>query len=238
MSPDGTVYVAWNDYSANVIAFNRSFDGGVSWGAQRTIAPKVIPFDIGIPAEAVRRALVYPACDTDRSAGSHRGRLYCSWMDLNGAGNTSILLSVSDDAGATWSTPPSVVGQPPAGHDRFNHWLSVDPVTGEVTVSYYDAAGFTTDIFLSRSTDGGATWLADVRVTTQSSNEHDCNGLFPCPSINYGNQQGDYEGLVTFRGVSHPIWTDSRRNTERSGDPTCGRGRGLMEEVFTASVKN
>jgi hypothetical protein len=239
VGPDGTVYVAWNDYSANVIAFNRSLDGGVTWGAQRTIAPKVIPFDIGIPAEAVRRALVYPACDTDRSArGSHRGRLYCSWMDLNASGHTTILLSSSDDAGTTWSTPPAVVGQPPAGHDRFNHWISVDPVTGEVTVSYYDATGFTTDIFLSRSTDGGATWLADVRVTTQISNEHDCGGLFPCPSINYGNQQGDYEGLVTFRGVSHPIWTDSRRNTERSGDPTCGRGRGLMEEVFTASVKN
>jgi len=80
--------------------------------------------------------------------------------------------------------------------------------------------------------------VADLRVTTRSSNEHDCNGLFPCPSINYGNQQGDYEGLVSFRGVSHPIWTDSRRNTERAGDATCGRGRGLMEEVFSATVRN
>src|SRR2546427_6856409 len=44
--------------SANVIAFNRSFDGGVTWDGQRTIAPKAIPFDIGIPAEVVRRALV------------------------------------------------------------------------------------------------------------------------------------------------------------------------------------
>jgi len=43
---------------------------------------------------------------------------------------------------------------------------------------------------------------------------------------------------VTFRGVSHPIWTDSRRNTERAGDPTCGRGRGIMEEVFSATVRN
>ena len=237
VGPEGNLYVAWNDFSANVIAFNRSFDGGVTWGAPRTIAPKVIPFDIGIPAESFRRALVYPACDTDRSSpGPHRGRLYCSWMDLN-AGNTDFLLSFSDDAGSTWSVPASV-GQHAFGHDRFNHWLSVDPGTGAVTLSYYDAIGFTTDVFLSRSTDGGLTWKPDVRVTTQSSNEHDCNGLFPCPSINYGNQQGDYEGLVSFHGVSHPIWTDSRRNTVRAGDPTCGFGRGLMEEVFTASVKN
>ncbi len=235
VGPDGTVYVAWNDYVANVIAFNRSFDAGVTWGTQRTIAPKVIPFDIGIPAESFRRALVYPACDTDRSVGSHQGRLYCSWMDLNGAGNTEILLSFSDDAGATWSKHPAVVGQPAARHDRFNHWLSVDPVTGEVTVSYYDAIGFSTDIFLSRSTDGGDNWLPDLRVTTQSSNEHDCNGLFPCPGIDYGNQQGDYEGLVSFRGVSHPIWTDSRRNLVPS--PGCPRNL-TMEEVFTASVTN
>ncbi len=242
VGPDGTLFVAWNDASANVIAFNRSVDGGVTWDAQRTIAPKAVPFDIGIPAESFRRALVYPACDTDRSKSSFRGRLYCSWMDLNGV-NTDILLSFSDDAGSSWSAP-APVGHQLAGTDRFNHWLSVDPTSGDVTVSYYDtqndATGhrFMTDIFLSRSTNGGATWLSDVRVTTPSSNEHDCNGLFPCPSIDYGNQQGDYEGLVSFRGVSHPVWTDSRRNTERAGDPNCGGGRGLMEEVFSATVTN
>src|SRR5256712_1080863 len=243
VGPDGTLFVAWNDFSANVIAFNRSFDGGVTWDAQRTIAPKVIPFDIGIPAEAVRRALVYPACDTDRSKGAHRGRLYCAWMDLNATGNTVILSAFSDNAGSSWSAPASVGHQVP-GTDRFNQWLSVDPITGDVSASYYDTQNdvtgqrFMTDIFFSRSTDGGATWLPDVRVTTQSSNEHDCNGLFPCPSINYGNQQGDYEGLVSFGGVSHPVWTDSRRNTERAGDPSCGGGRGLLEEVFCATVKN
>ena len=60
------------------------------------------------------------------------------------------------------------------------------------------------------------------------------NGRFPCASINYGNQQGDYEGLAAFGGIAHPIWTDSRRNTEVAG---CADSRGLMEEVFTATVK-
>lgn len=235
VGPEGTLYVAWNDFFANVIAFNRSFNGGVTWDSQRTIASKVIPFDIAIDAEFRRGALVYPACDTDRSSGPNRGRLYCSWMDLNAVGHTSILLSFSDDAGSSWSKPPAVVGQPASVHDRFNQWLSVDPVTGDVTVSYYDATGFVTDVFLSRSTDGGATWLADVRVTTETSNEHDCNGVFPCSGINYGNQQGDYEGLVSFGGVSHPIWTDSRLQLS----PAVGCRRPfLMEEVFTAAVKN
>ena len=78
VGPNGELYVAWNDYSANVIAFNRSFDGGKTWDQQRVVSPKIIPFDIAIPAESFRAALVYPAVDVDRSQGTFRGRLYCS----------------------------------------------------------------------------------------------------------------------------------------------------------------
>jgi hypothetical protein len=99
VGPNGEVYVAWNDYRNNVIAFNRSFDGGASWDAQRTIAGKTLAFDVGIPAESFRGALVYPACDVDRSTGAHRGRLFCSWMDLTPAGATDIFLTFSDDRG-------------------------------------------------------------------------------------------------------------------------------------------
>jgi len=238
VGPGGEVYVAWNDFKANTIGFNRSFDGAVTWGTPGVIAAKAIPFDIGIPAESFRGALVYPACDADRSGGAHRGRLYCSWLDLNDDGvTTGIVLSFSDDRGATWSRP-APVGDRVAGVDRFNHWLSVDPVTGQVTVAYYDTRNdttgsrFQTDFYLARSADG-VSWLADTRVSDVSSNEHDCDGTFPCAAINYGNQQGDYEGLVSFGGVSHPVWTDSRRQLE----PASGCRRPfLMEEVFTAAV--
>jgi len=240
--PKGEVYVAWNDIAANTIAFNSSFDGGVSWGAPRVIAAKQIPFDIGIPAEFNRRALVYPACDVDRSKGPRRGRITCSWMDLTPSGtNTDIYFSVSNDAGNTWSAPRAVA-ESFGNVDRFNHWLATDPVTGQVNVSYYDTRNdstgqrFETDVFLSQSSDG-ATFGQSLRVTTAKSNEHDCNGLFPCPSINYGNQQGDYEGIAAFGGVVHPIWTDSRRNQEGAGNPACAGGDGLMEEVFTATIQ-
>lgn len=241
VGPGGELYVAWNDYKANLIAFNRSPDGGATWDGQRTVAPKRLPFDIGIPAESFRGALVYPACDTDRSNGPHRGRLYCSWMDLTDAGTTDILLSSSDDRGSTWSAPSPVTDRLASPADRFNHWLSVDPVTGGVNLSYYDTrndttgARYMTDVYLSQSLDGGVTWLSpNRRVTTESSNEHDCDGTFPCSGINYGNQQGDYEGLVSYGGVSHPIWTDSRR--QLAPIPGCRRGL-AMEEVFTATIK-
>lgn len=234
----GELYLAWNDYSANTIAFNRSFDGGATWDKQSVVSSKVLPFDIAIPAEKYRGALVYPACDVDRSTGAHRGRLVCSWMDLAPNGTTEIYVSYSDDHGTTWSLPKAATDQLPYAVDRFNQWLSIDPTNGVVNVSFYDTRNDTTgqrymtDIYLARSSDA-ATFAPNVRASSVSSNEHDCDGVFPCSAINYGNQQGDYSGLVAFGGIAHPVWTDSRVNQNTIN----GCNAGAMEEVFTASVK-
>jgi len=238
--PDGELYVAWSDYHNQVIAFNRSTDGGATWGKQVTLAPEKLFFEALIPAESFRGALVYPACAADLSTGLHRGRLYCAWMDLNASGiDTDIFAAFSDDKGASWSKPSPLTDQLPLV-DRFNHWLAVDPTNGDVNVSFYDTRNDTTghrymtDIYFSQSLDGGTTWRTpNTRVTTASSNEHDCNGIFPCPGIDYGNQQGDYEGLASFGGLSHPIWTDSRDQLL----PSQGCRTDLtMEEVFSATV--
>ncbi len=141
--PNGELYVAWNDYKANVIAFNVSLDGGSTWAQQRRIAAKTLAFDIGIPAESYRGALVYPACAADLSSGPFRGRLYCSWMDVTSNG-TDIFLSSSSNGGQTWSAPVRIADQLPFKVDRFNHWLAVDPVTGDVNVSFYDTRNDTT----------------------------------------------------------------------------------------------
>lgn len=241
VGPNGELYVSWNDFAANAIVFNSSFDGGLSWGVPVTISQKTLPFDIRIPAEFNRGALVYPSLGVDQSNGPHRGRVYCTWMDLTPANVTDIFISFSDDNGAHWSAPARVTDQFAFKVDRFNHWMSIDPVTGDVNVAFYDTRNDTTgsryqtDYYLTQSQDGGATFPgADVRVSTVSSNEHDCNGVFPCVGINYGNQQGDYEGLVSFGGVSYPIWTDSRRQLDAASG--CRRPF-LMEEVFTARVK-
>ncbi len=228
VGPDGTVFVAWNDFGANTIAFARSSDGGATWQRPNIVSTKTALFDLGIPAQ-------------ERSAGPHRGRIYCSWMDLTASGaNSDILLAFSDDKGSTWSRPAPVTDQLSFPVDRFNQWMAVDPVTGDVNVSFYDTRNdstgfrFMTDTFFSQSTNGGQSFAPNVRVSTVSSNEHDCNGIFPCNAIDYGNQQGDYEGLASFGGVSHPIWTDSRLQQA----PATGCRRGLaMEEVFTAVVK-
>ena len=71
------------------------------------------------------------------------------------------------------------------------------------------------------------------RVSAATSNEHDCSGAFPCANIDYGNQTGDDEGVATYGGTAHAIWTDSSRN---QGAAICGP-KGEMEEVFSAAIK-
>ena len=236
VGPGGEVYAAWNDFAARAITFNRSLDGGATWGTPRVIATQGIGFQIVIPAQSFRGALVYPACGADRSQGPLRGRLSCAWMDLKADGHTDIFASISDDRGASWSLS-AAVGESISGVDRFNHWLAVDQLTGAVDVSYYDTRndtttfGYMTDVYLSQG--DGAGFSPSLRITSASSNEHDCNGVFPCASIDYGNQYGDYEGVAASGGVVHLIWTDSRRNQT----PAPGCSQGLMEEVFTATVE-
>jgi len=214
------------------LMFNRSFDGGVTFGQEQEIAPTVVAFDDGIPAMASRRALLYPACDADRSSGTHRGTLYCSWMDETTTNGADIFVARSTDRGTSWSAKVRV-NDDPAGvrKDQFNQWLSVDPVTGSVNLSWNDARNdpndVKTDIFFSQSTNGGVSFAANVKVTTAMSDESSAN-----PDADAGNQYGDYEGIVAFGGVVHPIWTDGRVDSKVDPDT----GQLFREEVFTATI--
>jgi len=252
VGPNGEVYVAWLDVRNSRLQIDRSFDGGVTFGRDSTIAPMIIRFDTGIPAIKVRRALVYPSIDIDRTGGPHRGRVYCAWTDqadqtsafVDGA-ETDIFFAFSDDNGLSWSVPIRIADDI-VHADQFYQWLSVDPVDGSVNISWYDTrndpARRKTDVFYSRSTDGGVTFAPNVRVTTKQTDESCpvCEDLiaqtgFTASTISFCrqncdseifNQYGDYAGNASFGGVSHPIWTD-RRTGER-----------LNEEVFTATVSN
>jgi hypothetical protein len=232
VGPNGEVYVAWHDVQNNVLLVNSSFDGGVTFGQLKTISPTIVAFDDAIPAMASRHALLYPACDADRSAGPNRGTLYCSWMDETPTNGTDIFVARSVDRGATWSTRVRVNDDPTGVRkDQFNQWLSVDPGSGSVNLSWNDArndpADTKTDIFFSQSTDRGVTFAPNVQVTTAPSDESAAN---PCADA--GNQYGDYEGIVAFGGSIHPIWTDGRLDCKV--DPATGLTLG--EEIFTATI--
>ncbi len=232
VGPNGEVYVAWHDVQHSQLMVASSLDGGASFSPQQEIASTQVAFDDAIPAMASRHALLYPACDADRSSSANRGTLYCSWMDETAANGTDIFIARSTDHGATWSAPLRV-NDDPAGvrKDQFNQWLSVDPTSGSVNLSWNDArndpADTKTDIFFAQSTNGGLSFAANLKITTAMSDESAAN-----PNADAGNQYGDYEGIVAFGGSIHPIWTDGR--FDGTVDPATGQLLG--EEVFTATI--
>jgi hypothetical protein len=128
-----------------------------------------------------------------------------------GACNNDILLSVSSNAGATFTgttTDPRslpTVNQDPgqARTDQFFQWATFTR-TGTLAVSYYDrqygtdeTTGFS-DESLSGSRDLSA--FATRRVTGSS---------MPPPSQFAGTFYGDYAGLDAL-DVAHPLWSDTR----------------------------
>ncbi|HEX5532821.1 MAG TPA: sialidase family protein [Actinomycetales bacterium] len=129
-----------------------------------------------------------------------------------GACNNDILVSVSRDAGASFTgttTDPrrltsitSTRGQ--AASSQWFQWSDFTR-TGELAVSYYDRqygsdeVTGSSDFTLSGSSD--LAHFASRRVTTSS---------LPAPTQFEGDFWGDYTGLAAYHGVAHPAWSDTR----------------------------
>jgi hypothetical protein len=212
VTSNGTLHVAWQDDSHGTIDDASSTDGGQTFSAPHVIA-SVNGFAFNVAAQASRGALVYPSC------GSYRTSLYCSYMNGSDAA-TNVYVAKSTDGGATWTSAAV-----PAGGDQFNQWLAVDPSNGSVNVAYYDTGthGAVPTVYtLARSTDGGATYTASA-VANAPTDESCCS-----PSVDLGNQYGDYEGIAAYGGVVRPVWTDRRQAVIDLG---------LREDVFTATLK-
>jgi hypothetical protein len=212
VTSNGTLHVAWQDYAHLVIADAVSTDGGQTFSAPRVIS-LVSGFEVDPAAQASRGALVYPAC------GSYRTALYCSYMTGSGVNNATVFVAKSTDGGATWTSK-----QMPSGGDQFNQWLAVDQSNGSVNVAYYDTGtpGATSTVYtLARSTNGGASYTK-TPIANAPTDESCC-----APSVNLGNQYGDYEQIAAANGIVRPVWTDRRQAVIDLG---------LREEVFTAAL--
>jgi len=171
---------AWGLRSNNGIFVARSDDGGASWGQPVAVVSHLytgtkVPFD----------AIPFLAVDSHETLLSGQpnpraGRLYVTWTRFYAAGQypgvpaakggTDIMIAVSDDAGATWTTQlqPGPAGVPVSViQDRVNNpvaapeglgyvdqaRLAIGP-NGEVYLSNYGAGDFTVHC----SIDGGASF--------------------------------------------------------------------------------
>lgn len=201
VGPNGEVYLAWSGPLG--ITFDKSIDGGATWGADKVIAEQ--PGGWAFDVSGIYRCNGFPVTACDVSQSPHRGSIYVLWSDQRyGVEDTDVFIIKSTDGGSTWSTPTRV-NNDGSHRQQFFPWLSVDPITGKLYVVFYDrrnTTGDATEVTLARSVDGGDTW--ENFVVSDSS-------FIPSSTIFFG----DYSNIAARGGMIYPIWTRID-GTERS----------------------
>jgi len=207
-APNGDVYVVWNNGIKHAVGFNKSTDGGETWGE-----PKLIKYYsiFGVTKKFKQgwrhslkgtvRAEAYPVIRCDQSDGPRKGWLYLIWAADR---IPNIYFSRSTDGGDTWSDAKIVHSV--IENDQFWPWLDVDPITGDLGVMYFDSRRFPDNLrnecWVSYSSDGGDSWV-DRAASDMSSdirlNPFDENAF-----------AGDYSGMAFYNGIMYPSWVDMR----------------------------
>lgn len=213
--PNGEAYAIWAIYDSwpsdeNAIGFAKSLDGGETWEP----ATRIITNIRGIRTSETSKNMrvnSFPVMDVDISAGDHRGDIYVTWANIgvpgtNTGNDIDVYMIKSEDDGETWSEPFRV-NQDPAGEgsEHYFPWVTVDPVSGSISVVYYDdrnVGGNQLEVFCSNSLDGGETW-EDMKVSDVSFTPSPIPGLA-------GGYFGDYLGIAARGGTVYPVWTDNR----------------------------
>ncbi len=192
VGPNGEVYVSWSGPLG--IMFDKSTNGGVTFGADRFVSTQPGGWDYTIPGINRCNGLPITLCDISNS--SHRGTIYINWSDQrNGTDNTDVFLSKSTDGGTTWTTARKVNTDATARHQFFT-WMTVDQTTGFLYCVFYDrrnTTGNITDVYVARSTNGGETFT-DYKVSQNSFNA--------VSSVFFG----DYINIAAHNRKVYPIW--------------------------------
>lgn len=205
----------------------RSLDRGATWSAPVYVSD-LLAVGTRDPdsGTAVRDGAIIPAI-----AAAPNGDAYVVWQDSRFSGGVvdGIAISRSSDGGLGWSAPTRVNAL--AAVPAFTPSVHVNR-DGVVGVTYYDlrsntpTASLSTDYWLARSGNQGATWTeARVAEAFDMSIAPFANGLFV----------GDYQGLVSADGHFVPFY--GRANSGDSVNRTDIVAAPLADLGFPAAPK-
>ena len=149
---NGREYVNFiNSSSGQGIAFS---DNGISWTAA-TVAPN--------PGDLADKNHLWI---DNTTASPYKGNVYVAWTDFGGIDDGEIKISRSTSEGVSWSTPLNISSAVNAGYLDQGVNLQTGPA-GEVYAAWVVYDTWPSDekaIGFAKSTDGGATFQAAVRV--------------------------------------------------------------------------
>jgi len=205
VGPDGELIVAWVRYDPPSIYYDISYDGGSTFGTDMHLT------DLTYASVQINGGILtfsFPVIDVDLTGGVFHGIVYVVYMDVV-SGDADIFFRKSLDGGFTWSEPLRINDDEiNNGADQFHPWMSIDE-EGNLVVVFYDRRldlpdNYMMDVFMTVSTDGGATFSPNQRVTTVSSDPLAGQGFTRAGLI------GEYIGVSARNGTAHSVWTDTR----------------------------
>jgi hypothetical protein len=216
---DGTVYVSWmrcpatgttGDCGGTVakMLVSKSTDGGVTWSAPVTMVSPTLAADncgafYGCLPNTFERVSNIPTIAIDNSTGPNSGHLYVVYYNWTGT-QMKVYVTHSTNGGTTWSAGVAVAPAT-ATHDQFFPWLNVS-ARGTVGVTWLDRrndpANINYDAYASVSTNGGASFTVNQKLTSVMSNPF--NDGFG------GGFMGDYSGNAWDGSTLFASWMDSR----------------------------
>lgn len=189
----GEVYVVWGGPKG--LTFDKSFDGGLTFGIDKPVEQTPGGWDIAVPG--INRHNGMPVTAVDRSSGPFSGSLYVNWIDERN-GDPDVFIISSRDRGTTWLAPVRVNDDViKNGKAQFFTWLAVDPIDGSLNVVFFDRrdhGGNLTGLTMARSIDGGRTFV-NYKVDQPP---FDCNS-----SVFFG----DYLCIDAYDGLVAAIYT-------------------------------
>ncbi|NLH47584.1 MAG: hypothetical protein GX444_03160 [Myxococcales bacterium] len=220
VGPDGTLYVAWVAFNGSnaQIQIAKSTNGGA--GFERLTNPMA-----AFPPSLETQATNY--CGRNALNGNIR---YMDFPSLavapdgvvhllfsrhgTGADSADIFYVKSSDDGQTWTTPMRINDDQTA-NDQFFPTIVANP-NGVILAYWYDRRDAPSNInygvYLSRSLDGGDTWLTNVPVSDVLSPPYSGSDTADCYMGDYNKAVADDENLYV-------IWSDNRLQIGGHPDP-------------------
>jgi hypothetical protein len=187
------------------------------------------------PLPGARFRLSGEAAPTIATDPTDAARVYVAWSSCTPTSQADVFLSRSSDGGATWSPTPVRVNDDGANNprDQFFPAITVDDqgvvraMWGDDRLDTVNPGGHNYDIFAAASTDHGASFGANVRMTTQSSNPDIDNG---------GTFIGDYFGMAP---CGTAVWGDTRNgNQDIFAAGLDENGDGIVDDCVTGPAAN